>query len=104
MGFLDRIKSLLSARSSAAPASEQRLSAQTTSDLSASIGKLSSGARGWISQKKAGSFFSQMGDEFAFGEQDKRGRSLLESFIAKDLNCSGYELAPAAKRVYFNRK
>ena len=104
MGLWDRITSLLFARSSEAGPSEPRLSARNESELSASIRKLRPGARGWITHKKAGSLFSQMGNEYAFGKMDEKGRAQLGGFAAQDLHCCEFTLTPAEKRVYFTRK
>jgi hypothetical protein len=104
MGLWDRITSLLFARSSEAELSEPRLSARNQSELSASIRELRPGARGWITVKKAGSLFSEMGNEYAFGKIDEKGRAKLGAFVAQDQHRSEWTLMPATKRVYFARK
>jgi hypothetical protein len=103
MGLRDRITSLFFARSSKAAISELRLSARSESELSASIRELLPGARGWITVKKAGSLFSQMGNEYAFGTMDEKGRSKLGAFAAQDQHHSEFTVIPAEKRVYFTR-
>ena len=104
MGLWDRIASLLFARSSEAAPSEPRFSARNESELSASIRGLRPGARGWITHKKAGSLFSQMGNEYAFGKMDEKGRAMLGAFAAQDQHRSELTLMPAEGRVYFTRK
>jgi hypothetical protein len=104
MGLWNRITSLLVGRSSDAAPSDPRLSARSESELSASIRELSPGARGWITVKKAGSLFSLMGNEYAFGRIDEKGRAKLGAFAAQDQHRSEFTLIPAEKRVYFTRK
>ena len=84
MGLWDRITSLFTSRPAEAALSDPRLSARNESLLSASIRELHPGARGWITVKKAGSFFSLMGNEYAFGKMDNKGRAKLEAFAAQD--------------------
>ncbi len=103
MGFWDRITSLFSARSSKEKSTEPRLSARNEADLSASIRDLLPGARGWITVKKAGSFFSEMGNDYAFGTQDTKGQKKLGAFAAQEQHRSEYEFIYAEKRVYFTR-
>jgi hypothetical protein len=104
MGLWDRIRSLLFARSLEAAPSEPPLSARNESELSASIRELRPGARGWITVKKAGSLFSEMGNEYAFGKIDEKGRAKLGAFAAQDQHRSEFTVMPAEKRVYFTRK
>ena len=104
MGLWDRITSLLSGRPSEAEPSEPRLSARNESELSASIRELHPGARGWITVKKAGRLFSLMGNEYAFGTMDNKGRAKLEAFAAQDQHRSELTLMLAEKQIYFTRK
>ncbi len=104
MGLWNRITSHLRARSSDAAPLEPRLSARNESKLSASIRELQPGARGWITHKKAGSLFSLMGNEYAFGNMDEQGRAKLGVFAAQDQHRCEFTLTPAEKRVYFTRK
>lgn len=104
MGLWDRITSLLFGRPSKAEPSEPRLSARNESLLSASIRELHPGARGWITVKKAGRLFSLMGNEYAFGKMDDKGRAKLAAFAAQDQHRCEFTLMPAEKRVYFTRK
>jgi hypothetical protein len=100
MGMWNRFTSLLLTRSSDAAPLEPRLSARNESELSASIRELQPGARGWITHKKAGSLFSLMGNEYAFGKLDEQGRAKLGAFAAQDqLRCE-FTLTHAEKRVY----
>jgi hypothetical protein len=103
MGLWDRITSFLFARPSGEEASEPRLSARNESELSASIRELRPGARGWITVKKAGSLFSQMGNEYAFGKLDEKGRAKLGAFAAQGQHRSEFAHLPAEGRVYFTR-
>jgi hypothetical protein len=103
MGLWDRMTSLFSGQSSKEKSSEPRLSARNEAELSASIRDLLPGARGWITVKKAGSFFSEMGNDYAFGAQDAKGRSKLEAFAAQEQHRSASEFIYAERRVYFTR-
>jgi hypothetical protein len=99
----DRITSLLTSRPAESALSDPRLSARNESELSASIQELRPGARGWITVKNAGSLFSLMGNEYAFGQMDDKGRAKLEAFAAQDQHRSELTLMLAEKRVYFTR-
>jgi hypothetical protein len=103
MGLWDRITSLFFARSSKDRISEPHLAARNEAELSASVRNLLPGARGWITVKKAGSFFSEMGDDYAFGTEDAKGRSKLEAFAAQEQHRSEYEFIYEERRVYFTR-
>jgi hypothetical protein len=104
MGLWDRITSLLTSRPAESALSDPRLSARNESELSVSIGELRPGARGWITVKKAGRLFSLMGNEYAFGKMDDKGRAKLGAFAAQDQHRCEFILMPAEKRVYFTRK
>lgn len=101
MSLWHRITSLF--RGSPGSSLETRLSARNKADLSASIERLDPGSRGWITRNKAGSFFSAMGNEFAFGEMDDKGRAKLASFSAQDRHRSESTFVPAEGRVYFKK-
>jgi hypothetical protein len=104
MGLWDRITSLLTSRPAESAHSDTRLLARNESQLSASIRELHPGARGWITVKKAGALFSLMGNEYAFGKMDDKGRAKLEAFAAQDQHRSELTLMLAEKQIYFTRK
>ena len=100
MGLLDRIKSLMRSRTIEAP-SERRLDGASEAALSASIGTLVPGGRGWISLQEARRLFSSMDDQYAFGEMDEAGKSRLGSFAAR--NGCVIDIMPEG-RIYFTRQ
>jgi len=103
MRLWDRMTSLLNSRPAESTLSDTRLLARNVSLLSASIQELHPGARGWITVKNAGRLFSLMGNEYAFGTMDEKGRAKLEAFAAQDQHRSELTLMLAEKRVYFTR-
>jgi hypothetical protein len=80
---------------------ERRLSGESEAALSASIGTLVGGGRGWIALAEAWRLFSSMDQLYAFGELDQEGRDKLESFAARS-RCA-IDIMPEG-RVYFTRK
>ena len=52
--------------------------------------------------KEAKHLFSEMDDQYAFGEMDDNGKRNIESFAAHQN--SEFEFMPTEGRVYFNRK
>jgi hypothetical protein len=103
MGLWDRVTSLLDSRPAESALSGPRLVARNESLLSASIQELHPGARGWITVKNAGRLFSLMGNEYAFGKMDDKGRAKLEAFAAQDQHRSELTLMLTEKRIYFTR-
>jgi hypothetical protein len=52
--------------------------------------------------KEAKDLFSEMDDQYAFGEMDDQGKRKIESFAAHQK--SDVEFMPTEDRVYFTRK
>jgi hypothetical protein len=98
MGIWETIKAVF------APNDAPRLRANNESELSASIRTLRVGERGWIALSEARSLFSQMDDQYAFGEIDDEGKSNLAAFAAQTEHRSTFDFMPTEGRVYFTRK
>ena len=62
--------------------------------LSASLGALLDGERGWITLSEARDLFSTMDDQYAFGEMDEIGRANLVAFAAQSEHRSTFDLMP----------
>jgi hypothetical protein len=103
MGLWQTIKSLFSSGGSA-PADAPRLRAGNESELSVSLRALPDGERGWITLAEARNLFSQMDDQYAFGEMDDVGKSNLGTFAAQSEHRSSVDIMPVEGRVYFTRK
>lgn len=101
MSLWRQIKSLL-APQSFQTTSLHRLDASSEAALSASLKKLRSGQRGWITLLEARTAFSSMDDQYAFGEMDDQGKSALASFAAE--HKSDFQFMPVEGRLYFIRK
>jgi hypothetical protein len=101
MSLWDAIKSLLHAKS-VVPSDVPKLAASTERELSASLRSLLDGERGWITFSEARRLFSQMDDEYAFGEMDEKGKDNLPGFAAK--HHSTVDLMPVEGRIYFTRR
>ncbi len=97
------IKSLLGS-SARGPSDARRLNATTEAALSASLGALPVGERGWIPLTDARSLFSHMDDQYAFGEMDEEGKAEIASFAAHIEHRSDFDFMPVEGRVYFTRK
>jgi hypothetical protein len=101
MSLWDAIKSYLQAKS-VAPSDVPELAASTETELSASLKSLLDGERAWITFSEARRLFSQMDDEYAFGEMDEKGKDNLLGFTAK--HHSTVALMPVEGRIYFTRR
>ena len=97
------IKSLLGS-GARGPPDARRLNAGTEAALSASLGALPVGERGWIPLSDARSLFSHMDDQYAFGEMDEEGKAEIASFAAQITHRSDFDFMPVEGRVYFTRK
>ena len=97
------IKSLLGS-GARDPPDARRLNATTEAALSASLGALPVGERGWIPLTDARSLFSHMDDQYAFGEMDEEGKAEIASFAAHIEHRSDFDFMPVEGRVYFTRK
>jgi len=86
------------------PPDARRLDATTEAALSASLGALPVGERGWIPLTDARSLFSHMDDQYAFGEMDEEGKAEIASFAAQIAHRSDFSFMPVEGRVYFTRK
>ncbi len=103
MGLLEKLKALFSP-GQPAPPDARKLDGRSEGALSTSLNILPAGERGWITFGEARTLFSPMGDQYAFGEMDERGRSALGEFAAEREHRSQIEFAPTEGRVYFIRK
>jgi hypothetical protein len=83
----------------AAPSDVPKLVASTETELSASLRRLLEGERGWITFAEARRLFSQMDDQYAFGEMDERGKDNLLGFAAE--HRSVVDIMPVEGRIYF---
>jgi hypothetical protein len=90
--------------STSVPPDTRRLNAVDVFALSASLGALFDGERGWITLAEARNLFSPMDDQYALGERDEIGRGNLAAFAAQSENRSTVDLMPVEGRVYFTRK
>jgi hypothetical protein len=97
-------KTIKVAFGSSVPPDARRLNAVDVFALSASLGALFDGERGWITLAEARNLFSPMDDQYAFGERDEIGRGNLATFAAQSENRSTVDLMPVEGRVYFTRK
>jgi hypothetical protein len=97
-------KTIKAAFGTAVPPDARRLNAVDVFALSASLGALLDGERGWITLSEARDLFSTMDDQYAFGEMDEQGRASLAAFAAQSEHRSTVDLMPAEGRVYFTRK
>ena len=84
------------------PSSSRRLDADSETALASSIDNLHLEESGWIMMKEAKRLFSEMDDQYAFGEMDDKGRQKIESFSTH--HSIDYEFMPTEDRVYFTRK
>ena len=84
------------------PSPSRRLDASSETALAASIHDLRLEESGWIILKEAKDLFSEMDDQYAFGEMDDQGKRKIESFAAHQK--SDVEFMPTEDRVYFTRK
>jgi hypothetical protein len=97
-------KTMKAAFGTAVPPDARRLNAVDVFALSASLGALLDGERGWITLSEARDLFSTMDDQYAFGEMDEIGRANLVAFAAQSEHRSTFDLMPVEGRVYFTRK
>ena len=86
------------------PSDALKLRANNEFELLASIRMLRVGEWGWIALLEARSLFSQMDDQYAFGEIDDEGKSKLAAFAAQTEHRSTFDFMPTEGRVYFTRK
>ena len=49
-------------------------------------------------------FSSLMSDQYAFGEQDKRGKLKLSAFAENADRCCHVDIMPGEGRIYFTRQ
>jgi hypothetical protein len=80
-----------------------RLDATDTAALSQSIRTLPTGERGWITMREARALFSPLDDQYAFGDDDERGKAAIAAFAAEAGHRSSYDFMPVEDRVYFTR-
>ena len=99
MTISDLLRSLFAP--AAAPASPPKLEAGSEPALARSLGALSSQQRGWITIEEARRLFSQMDDQYAFGEMDDQGKANLAGFAAR--HGSRVDIMPVEGRIYFTR-
>ena len=97
-------KAIKAAFGTPTPPDARRLNAIDVFALSASLGALPDGERGWITLSEAQDLFSPMDDQYAFGEMDETGRARLAAFAAQGEHRSSFDLMPIEGRVYFARK
>ena len=103
MGVWQTIKAAF-ALGTAVPPDARRLNAVDVFALSASLGALFDGERGWITLAEARNLFSPMDDQYAFGEMDEEGKAEIASFAAHIEHRSDFDFMPVEGRVYFTRK
>ena len=84
-----------------APPDATKLDGTSEAALTRSLSALPQGERGWITLAEARNLFSTEGAEYAFGEMDKDGRRIIESFAAQ--RGSAINFMPVEGRVYFVR-
>ena len=97
-------KTIKAAFGTAVPPDARRLNAVDVFALSASLGALLDGERGWITLSEARALFSWMDDRYAFGEMDEVGKTSLAAFAAESDHRSAFDLMSVEGRVYFTRK
>ena len=85
-------KTIKAAFGTAVPPDARRLNAVDVFALSASLGALLDGERGWITLSEARDLFSTMDDQYAFGEMDEIGRANLVAFAAQSEHRSSFDL------------
>jgi hypothetical protein len=100
MDILARLKSLF-ASGPVEPSSARRLNAGSEAALAASIEELRPGERAWITFEEGRALFSEMGDEYAFGEFDEPGKLNLGAFAAS--HRVELDFRPIEGRIYFTR-
>jgi hypothetical protein len=88
-------------RGSPAVQPAQRLDGRSKALLAASIKTLPYDTPGWITDKQAKQLFSQMADDYAFGEMDEVGKSNIADFAAHVTPGCSFEFMPVEGRVYF---
>jgi hypothetical protein len=86
------------------PPDARKLNAFNEGTLSASIKALSVGKRGWITLSEARALFSNMDEQYAFGEMDEAGKRRFADFAAESAHRCTFDIMPAEGRVYFARK
>ncbi len=99
-GLFGRLKGLLAPQSSG-PRDLPRLAAADRPALSAAVGALASGRRGWITIDEARRLFSPADGAYAFGETDEDGKAALAGFAEQ--HRARYDFMPVEGRVYFTR-
>jgi len=80
-----------------------KLDAANEAALSRSIRTLPAGERGWITMGEARALFSPLGDQYAFGDSDDRGKAAIAAFAAQPEHRSSYDFMPVEDRIYFTR-
>jgi hypothetical protein len=101
MDILARLKSLFTG-GPVEPAYAQKLNAGSEAALAASIEGLRPGERAWITFEEGRALFSEMDDEYAFGEFDEPGKLNLGAFAAA--HRVDRDFRPIEGRIYFIRR
>ena len=80
----------------------RRLDASSKTTLASAISQLPPEDRGWITLEEAGTLFSTMPSQYAFGEMDDDGKQNLERF-ARDV-AREFEFWPNENRLCFTAR
>jgi hypothetical protein len=83
VGLGDLIKNIFGGSTNLTPADECQLAGASEAVLGASLQKLPSGERGWITMAQAAALFSHAEGQYAFGELDEDGKTRLAQFAAQ---------------------
>jgi hypothetical protein len=101
MSFGDALKNIFGNLTNATPADERQLADGGENALAASLQKLPSGERGWITLAKAAELFSHQEGQYAFGELDEDGKMRLAEFAAQCRSVPDFR--PMEGRLYFTK-
>jgi hypothetical protein len=101
MGLGDTLKKMFGTSSGATLADERQLAGESEAALGASLQKLPSGERGWITMAQAAALFSHQEAQYAFGELDEDGKTKLPQFAAQYRSTPDFR--PAEGRMYFKK-
>jgi hypothetical protein len=101
MGLGDIMKKIFGGSTDATPADERQLAGASEAALGASLQKLPSGERGWITMAQAAALFSHAEGQCAFGELDEEGQTRLAQFAAQYRSMPDFR--PTEGRMYFKK-
>ena len=101
MGLGDAMKRIFGTSTGATPADERQLAGGSEGTLGASLQKLPSGERGWITMAQAATLFSHQEGQYAFGEMDDDGKTRLAQFAAQYQSTPDFR--PTEGRIYFRK-